>query len=80
MKDKLKSRKLWMAIGGLLLGIIVDVTGSFNMAWMISIVASLGGAVAILFLEPTSKQLIPDWEDELPAEARSAPIPAVPAD
>lgn len=69
-----------MAIGGLLLGIIVDVTGSFNMAWMISIVASLGGAVAILFLEPTSKQLIPDWEDELPAEARSAPIPAVPAD
>ena len=62
-----------MAIGGLLLGIIVDVTGSFDMAWMISIAASLAGAVAILFLEPTSKQLMPNWEDALPAEARSAP-------
>ena len=69
-----------MAIGGLLLGVIVDLTGSYDMVWIISIAASLGGAAAILFLEPTTKPLIPDWEDALPAEARSTPIPAVPAD
>ena len=69
-----------MAIGGLLLGIIVDLTGSYDMVWIISIAASLGGATAILFLEPTNRPLIPDWEDSLPAEARSTPSPAVPAD
>lgn len=74
-----------MAIGGLMLGIIVDVTGSFNAAWMISVAASLGGAVAILFLEPTSRELMPNWEDALPAEARTQPSPdaaagAAPAD
>ena len=69
-----------MAIGGLLLGVIVDITGSFDVAWMISIVASLGGAAAILFLEPTSTPLLPNWEDALPAEARSAPSQTVPAD
>lgn len=66
-----------MAIGGLLLGITVDVTnGSFTLAWLISIAGSLGGAVAIMFLEPTTKPLLPNWEDELPAEARSTPSPA----
>ena len=69
-----------MAIGGLMLGVIVDLTGSYDLVWIISIAASLGGAVAILFLEPTTKPLIPDWEDALPAEARSTPSPAVPAD
>ena len=73
-----------MAIGGLMLGVIVDLTGSYDMVWIISVAASLGGAAAILFLEPTSRPLIPDWEDSLPVEARSQPsnaaAPAVPAD
>ncbi len=63
-----------MAIGGLLLGITVDATGgSFTLAWMISIAGSLGGAIAIMCLEPTTKPLLPNWEDDLPAEARSTP-------
>jgi len=69
-----------MAIGGLMLGVIVDITGSYTMVWLASIAASLGGAVAITLLEPTSRQLIPDWEESLPAEARSTPSPALPAD
>ena len=69
-----------MAVGGLMLGVIVDITGSYTMVWLASIAASLGGAVAITLLEPTSRQLIPDWEESLPAEARSTPSPALPAD
>ena len=60
-----------MALGGLLGGVVYDNFGSFNIAWIVSIAASLGGAVCILLLEPTSRLLIPDWEESLPAEART---------
>ena len=60
-----------MAVGGLLGGVIFDIYGSFDIAWVISIATSLGGAVFILLLEPTSRVLIPDWEDALPPEART---------
>ena len=32
---------------------------------------SLVGVLAILTLEPTTRVLIPDWEDSLPPEART---------
>ena len=69
-----------MAIGGLLGGVIFDLTGGYQLAWIVSIAASVTGAVSILLLEPTSKPLIPDWEDALPVEARSQPSPAVSGD
>ena len=69
-----------MAIGGLLGGVIFDLTGGYQMAWIVSIAASVTGAVSILLLEPTSKPLIPNWEDALPAEARSQPSPAASGD
>jgi MFS family permease len=62
---------LGMALGGLFGSIIFDIFGSYNYAWLFSIAASLGGAVCILLLEPTSRVLIPDWEESLPAEART---------
>ena len=62
---------LGMALGGLLGGVVYDYFGSYNIAWVISIAASLGGAGCILLLEPTSRLLIPNWEDSLPAEART---------
>ena len=68
-----------MAIGGLLGGVIFDLTGGYQLAWMVSIVASIAGAVSILFLEPTSRPLMPNWEDVLPAEAKSQPSPAAAA-
>ena len=63
-----------MAIGGFMGLVIADRYG-FDIAWIISIVASLGGAVCILLLQSTARVLIPNWEDALPAEART-PAPA----
>ena len=66
---------LGMALGGLLGGVVFDMYGAYDIAWYISIATSLGGAAFILLLEPTSRLLIPNWEDALPAEARSpAPV------
>ena len=68
---------LGMALGGLLGGVVFDMFGSYDVAWYISIFTSLGGAACILFLEPTSRVLIPDWEQSLPEEARTpAPAPS----
>ena len=69
-----------MAIGGLMGGVIFDLTGGYQLAWIVSIAASVAGAVSILFLEPTSRMLIPNWEDSLPAEAQIQPSPASAAD
>ena len=60
-----------MALGGLLGGVVYDLYDSYSIAWVISIAASLGGAACILLLEPTSRLLIPDWEESLPEEART---------
>lgn len=62
-----------MAIGGLIGSVVFDAFGSYDIAWLVSIGASLVGVVLILFLEPTSRVLIPDWEEALPPEARSTP-------
>lgn len=64
---------LGMALGGLIGSVIYDQFGSYNIAWGISIAASLGGAGCILLLEPTSRVLIPNWEQSLPPEARTSP-------
>ncbi len=62
---------LGMALGGLIGSVIYDIFGSYDLAWVISIAASLGGVVCILLLEPTSQGLVPDWEESLPSEART---------
>ena len=62
---------LGMAFGGLIGSVIFDLRGSYDLAWFISIAASLGGAACILLLEPTSRLLIPNWEESLPREARA---------
>lgn len=62
---------LGMAIGGLIGSVVFDQLGSYNLAWTISIAASLGGAVCVILLESTSRVLNPDWEDALPPDARS---------
>ena len=81
---------LGMAAGGLIGGVIYDFRtgeapmrllgfidlggGSYDLAWAISIAASLAGVVFILLLESSSRVLIPDWEDSLPAaEGQTSP-------
>ena len=78
-----------MAVGGLVGGVAFDFRnaeapvrflgfidvggGSYDLAWAISIVASLAGVLFILLLESSSRVLIPDWEDSLPREAQTSP-------
>ena len=63
---------LGMALGGWIGGPIFDIFGSYDVALWISIATSLAGALNIVFLEPTNKLLIPDWEAEEAAEGAAA--------
>lgn len=53
---------LGMALGGWIGGVIYDLFGSYDIALVISVVASLGGMVNIFLLDSTRQLLIPDWE------------------
>lgn len=55
---------LGMALGGWLGGVIFDLTGAYDIALGISVIASFLGMISIMFLNQTDKFLIPDWEDE----------------
>ena len=64
-----------------LAGLIMYTTGSYLAVLGLSMVYSLGGVVVITLLDSNSNILIPDWESELPDEARlrpPAPTPAIP--
>ncbi len=62
---------LGMALGGLVGSVIYDSFGSYNIAWVVSLVASMGGMLAIFMMESTKRVLIPDWEQSLPPEAQT---------
>ena len=66
---------LGMALGGLVGSVIYDTLGSYNVAWIVSLIASMGGMGAIFMMESTKRVLIPDWEQSLPPEAQT-PAPA----
>ncbi len=59
-----------------LAGLIMFATGSYLAVLGLSMAYSLGGVVVIAILDDTSQVLIPDWENELPEEARMRPPPA----
>ena len=64
---------LGMAVGGWIGGVIFDLTGGYDIALAISVVASIMGAVSIVMLERTDRLLIPNWETEhLPEEEDEA--------
>ena len=68
---------LGMAVGGWIGGIVYDFTGTYNIALVISVIASIMGAVSIVLLERTDRMLIPDWETEyLPEEDEPEAAPA----
>ena len=66
---------LGMALGALVGAWIYDTFGSYDVAWIVSLVASMAGMIAIFMMESTKRVLIPDWEDSLPQEAQT-PAPA----
>ena len=53
-----------------LAGLVVYVTGSFNLVMVMSVGFSTLGVVVISMLDDTSHVLIPNWEDDLPLEGR----------
>ncbi len=61
-----------MALGPLLGGILWDVTGEYTAAVVLSFFLSLVGVVSIVVLPNTSHHLLPQWEESLPPEARTA--------
>jgi MFS transporter, OFA family, oxalate/formate antiporter len=54
---------LGMALGGVIPGMVFDITGGYTWAIILSALFSLAGAVAILLLENTKRQLIPNWPE-----------------
>lgn len=53
-------------------GIIIQYLG-YTPAFILSMIFSGLGVVIIMTLETTKRQLIPDWEEQLPPEARTRP-------
>ena len=62
------------AVATSLAGLVIYVTGSYNVVFALSMAFSLGGVLVISNLDPTSHVLIPDWEESLPEEARASPV------
>ena len=60
---------LGMALGGWIGGVIFDVTGGYDLALTISVIASFVGMGSIMLLESPAQLLIPDWELEPPLAA-----------
>ena len=54
---------LGMALGGVIPGMVFDITGTYTWAIVLSAAFSLAGSIAILLLESTRKQLIPNWPE-----------------
>ncbi len=50
-------------------------TGGYDLALIISVIASVAGATSIVLLERTDKLLIPDWETEHLPEHDISPAP-----
>ena len=59
------------AIATALAGFVIYVTASFTQILVLSMGFSLVGALVVLTLAPSSRVLIPDWEQSLPEEART---------
>jgi MFS family permease len=67
---------LGMALGGVLPGLVFDITGGYALAIWLSAGFSLFGALSIVLLEPTRRLLIPRWEEispDSPQPAHAAP-------
>ncbi len=64
-------------ISTLVAGIIIQFLG-YIPAFILSMAFSSLGVVIIMTLETTKRQLIPNWEDQLPPEARTAAPAVVP--
>ena len=63
---------LGMGVGPVLAGFLKDWTGIYDWSILLSFSLSLTAVICILFLPSSSRRQLPDWEDALPPEARTA--------
>ena len=66
-----------MAFGAWIGGALFAVFGSYSPTIILSAAASATGAIILLSMEPTTRLLIPNWEDSLPTEAQAQTPSAV---
>ena len=62
-----------MAAGALTGGQLRDITGNFDATMGLSLALSMVGVISIMLLPTTKKELVPNWEDQLPGAGDSAP-------
>jgi len=62
-----------MAAGALMGGQLRDITGNFDATMGLSLALSMVGVISIMLLPTTKKELLPNWEDQLPGAEDSAP-------
>ena len=65
-----------MATGALIGGQLRDFTGNFDATMALSLGLSLVGVISIMLLPTTKKELLPDWEDQLPGDSQPAHVHA----
>ena len=62
-----------MAAEALMGGQLRDITGNFDATMGLSLALSMVGVISIMLLPTTKKELLPNWEDQLPGAGDSAP-------
>ena len=65
-----------MAAGALIGGQLRDFTGNFDATMALSLGLSLVGVISIMLLPTTKKELLPDWEDQLPGDSQPTHVHA----
>ena len=65
-----------MAAGAMIGGQLRDFTGNFDATMALSLGLSLVGVISIMLLPTTKKELLPDWEDQLPGDSQPAHVHA----
>ena len=73
---KLSGAMLRMATGGWICGVSFRFYDHYLLSIALSVATSLAGASVIMSMDQTDRVLILDWEEGLPPEARSTPVPA----
>ena len=72
---QLSGATLGMATGGWSGGVLFGFYDDYLLTIALSVATSLAGAAVIMSMDQTDRVLILDWEEGLPPDARSTPVP-----
>ena len=72
---QLSGAMLGMATGGWIGGVLFGFYDDYLLTIALSVATSLAGAAVIMSMDQTDGVLILDWEEGLPPDARSTPVP-----